>query len=173
MYSRTYNFLDDNNQMCRSQYGFRAKHSCEHAIGELVSSIVKNQQKEKYTASLFLDLSKAFDTLNHKLLLDKLEMYGIHGVALQWFKSYLSERKLRVKCPTDDCGTYAYSNWHKLSHGTPQGSCLGPLLFLIFCNDLRLNLTCPAYNLQMIPHYTTHTKISGCSNAVSKMIWLL
>ena len=59
MYSRTYKFLDENNQIYRSQYGFRAKHNCEHAIGELVSNIVKNQQKEKYTASLFLDLSKA------------------------------------------------------------------------------------------------------------------
>ena len=141
MYSRTYKFLDENNQIYRSQYGFRAKHSCEHAIGELVSNIVKNQQKEKYTASLFLDLSKAFDTLDHKLLLHKLKIYGIHGVALQWFESYLSDRKLRVKCQVDDCGNYAYSNWHILMHGTPQGSCLGPLLFLIFCNDLRLNLT--------------------------------
>ena len=141
MYSRTYKFLDENNQIYRSQYGFRAKHSCEHAIGELVSNIVKNQQKEKYTASLFLDLSKAFDTLDHKLLLHKLETYGIRGVALQWFESYLSNRKLRVKCEVDDCGNYAYSNWHILMHGAPQGSCLGPLLFLIFCNDLRLNLT--------------------------------
>ena len=110
-------------------------------MGELVSNIVKNQQKEKFTASLFLDLLKAFDTLNHKLLLEKLEIYGICGIALQWFESYLSDRKLRVKCLTDDCGTYAYSNWHKLTHGSPQGSCLRPLLFLIFCNDQRLNLT--------------------------------
>ena len=120
MYSRTYKFLDENNQIYRSQYGFRAKHSCEHAIGELVSNIVKNQQKEKYTASLFLDLSKAFDTLDHKLLLQKLEIYGIHGVALQWFESYLSDRKLRVKCQVDDCGNYAYSNWHILTHGVPK-----------------------------------------------------
>ena len=92
MYSRTYKFLDENNQIYRSQYGFRTKHSCEHAIGELVSNIVKNQQKEKYTASLFLDLSKAFDTLDHKLLLHKLEKYGIRGVACKVYPSGCTRR---------------------------------------------------------------------------------
>ena len=114
IYRRTYEFLDNNNQIYQSQYSFRAKHSCEHAVGELVSNIVKNQQKEKFTASFFLDLSKAFNTLDHKLLLDKLEIYGIRGIALQWFESYLSDRKLQVKCLVYDCGTYVYSNWHTL-----------------------------------------------------------
>ena len=77
LYKRTYAFLDNNNQIYHSQYGFRSKHSCENAIGDLVSQILKNQQQNKHTATLFLDLSKAFDTLNHELILDKLEIYGV------------------------------------------------------------------------------------------------
>ena len=94
MYKRTYKFLTENNQIYHSQYGFRVGHSCENAIGDLVSHVLKNQQQNKYTAALFLDLSKAFDTLDHKLLLQKLEIYGIRGTALNWFCSYLSDRKL-------------------------------------------------------------------------------
>ena len=77
LYKRTYAFLDDNNQIVHSQYGFRSKHRCENVIGDLVSQILKNQQQNKYTAALFLDLSKAFDTLNHEFLLNKLEIYGV------------------------------------------------------------------------------------------------
>ena len=140
LYKRTYAFLDNNNQIYHSQYGFRSKHSCENAIGDLVSQILKNQQQNKHTAALFLDLSKAFDTLNHELLLNKLEIYGVRGIALDWFRSYLSRRTMRLKCQAGEAKAQTYSDWYKISHGTPQGSCLGPLLFLVFCNDLRLNL---------------------------------
>ena len=91
MYKQTYKFLTENNQIYHSQYGFRVKHSCEHAIGDLISHVLKNQEQNRYTAALFLDLSKAFDTLNHDLLLKKLELYGIRGVALNWFRSYLTD----------------------------------------------------------------------------------
>ena len=140
LYKRTYAFLDNNNQIYHSQYGFRSKHSCENVIGDLVSQILKNQQQNKYTAALFLDLSKAFDTLNHELLLNKLEIYSVRGIALDWFRSYLSGRTMRLKCQAGETRAQTYSDWYKISHSTPQGSCLGPLLFLIFCNDLQLNL---------------------------------
>ena len=87
MYTRTYNFLSETNQIYDSQYGFRTKHSCDNAIGELLGNIVKSQELGKYTIALFLDLSKAFDTLKHDILLNKLEIYGIRGLCLNWFKS--------------------------------------------------------------------------------------
>ena len=85
-----------------------------------------------------MDLSKAFVTLCHKILLAKLEKYGIRGTSLNWFKSYLEQRKLRTKCMTESEGSIGYSDYHNIEYGTPQGSCLGPLLFLIFTNDLHL-----------------------------------
>ena len=121
LYKRTYAFLDNNNQIYHSQFGFRSKHSCENAIGDLVSQILKNQQQNKHTAALFLDLLKAFDTLNHELLLNKLEIYGVRDIALDWFRSYLSGRTMRLKCQAGEAKAQTYSDWYKISHGTPQG----------------------------------------------------
>ena len=90
---------------------------------------------------IFLDLSKAFDMLEHSVVYQTLERYGIRGKALDWFKSYLSNRKLRTKCRTASSSTETKSKLFDVTVGTPQGSCLGPLIFLIFCNDLRLHLT--------------------------------
>ena len=139
VYKRTYDFLDTTGQLYSSQYGFRSKHSCENAISELVGQVVKGHNRKEHTAAIFLDLLKAFDALDHSLLLKKLELHGIRGNALCWFTSYLSNRKMRVKYCGE--GESTYLNWKKVTHGTPQGSCLGPLLFLIFCNDLHQNLT--------------------------------
>ena len=138
-YTRMYNFLTNSNQLYQSQYGFCAKHSCDHAVGELLSDIVKNLELNKPTVCLYLDLSKAFDTLLHTVILKKLERYGIRGKCLQWMESYLSNRKMLVKCRTDN-GETIKSYPQEVNYSTPQGSCLGPLLFLVFCNDLQLHL---------------------------------
>ena len=136
MYKRTYHFLEQTDQLYQSQYGFRKSHSCETAIMELASSIIKGNDDGFYTLALFIDLSKAFDTVDHNILLEKLDKYGIRGVAKEWYKSYLTNRQMRVKCCVSSTGKLEYSNYRPLTYGAPQGSCLGPLIFLLFTNDL-------------------------------------
>ena len=138
---KVYTFLNNTNQICVSQYSFRSSHSCENAISELVSTVLKGFQSNKYTVGVFLDLSKAFDTLKHTILLDKLYYYGIRGTAHDWFHSYLSNRKMRVKCCVTSTGRTEFSEYEDITYGTPQGSCLVPLIYLIFTNDLVKNVT--------------------------------
>ena len=138
MYTRVYEYLNNTNQIYESQYRFRAKHSCEHAIGELIGEITKSVELNKQTICVFLDLSKAFDTLEHSVIFKKFERYGLRGPCLEWFKSFLYGRTLRVKCNMGN--GIGLSKEFQVEYGAPQGSCLGPLIFLVFCNDLHLHL---------------------------------
>ena len=90
MYNRLYSYLTENNISSNKQFGFRADHSTEHALLELVDQISNTFNDKNYFLGIFNDLSKAFDSMDHKTLIQKLEHYGINGKSLSWFKSYLN-----------------------------------------------------------------------------------
>lgn len=134
MYNRLYNFLKECKIFSEYQYGFMKNIGTVDALCKITDLIYKNLDKSKPIIATFLDLAKAFDTVNHELLLEKLEKYGIRGSVLELIRSYLSDRKQRVRID-DKTSTVKIINT-----GVPQGTILGPLFFIIYMNDLLIDM---------------------------------
>lgn len=133
MYKRLISFIDENKIIYEHQFGFQKGKSTSQAILDMSTKIVTAIENKELSCCVFLDFAKAFDTVDHHILIKKLDYYGIRGTAQDWFKSYLSNRTQRVSI------NGVLSKDLQIKYGVPQGSVLGPLLFLIYINDIRFS----------------------------------
>ena len=134
MHKRIYAFLEKYEILYELQFGFRAGYSTTHALIHMTEAIRSALDSGSVTCGIFVDFQKAFDTVNHDILLRKLEHYGFRGTINSWFRSYLTDRKQKVAINGFE------SESKILLHGVPQGSVLGPILFLIYINDLHRSI---------------------------------
>ena len=152
--------------MFENQFGFRPNHSTDMAIIKLVDKIVQATNANQTTAGVFLDLSKAFDTISHNILLSKMEHYGIRGVALDWFKNYLTNRSQFVEYNGH------ISKIKTINTGMPQGSILGPLGFIIYVNDIPNSVPDLSFILfaDDTSAFTSHQNINTLNNIINSGI---
>ena len=148
VYKRTLSFINHNNIFSDVQFGFRERHSTVHALLTFIDKAAHSIDNSSHMIGIFLDFSKAFDTINHDILLSKLSHYGVRGKALEWFRSYLSNRKQYVSLNNN------VSSFCDINCGVPQGSILGPLLFLIYINDF-----CKCSTILSFIHFADDTNL--------------
>jgi hypothetical protein len=129
MYSRWSQHLQTNSILAPEQYAFRKGTSTEDAAFRLTDSVLKSLNQKLYVGGIFCDLSKAFDCLNHEILLTKLHFYGIRGITIDWFRSYLTNRKQKVEIKSLSSTHNLVSDWEILSTQSPKGPFQGPYYF--------------------------------------------
>ena len=153
VYNRLISFVNKYSTIAKQQFGFRKNHSTSDALIYFNEHILYNTSKRLFSLAVFIDYSKAFDDIDHKIILNKRNRYRIRGTALHWFESYLTATQLCVHYNN------ITSSLLSVLHGVPQGSILGPLMFNIFANDLPLII----YNASVIL-YADVTLIIGDTN---------
>ena len=158
MYSRIIKFLESSKCIYPLQFGFRKQHSTNHTLINITENIRNALDSGQFACGIFVDLQKAFDTVDHEILLNKLNHYGIRGIPNSWFKSYLSCRSQYVSISGYD------STSTLIKYGVPQGSVLGPLLFLIYINDLH-----NAIKYCMVHHFADDTNLLIFNNSLKSL----
>ena len=157
IFRQLYEYFQVNKLLYKSQYGFRTAHSTEFAALEVIDRILIEMDKNDIPVNIYLDLSKAFDTLDHNILLEKLHYYGVQDTELRLMKSYLSNRKQYVDIENSS------SDLLTVKTGVPQGSILGPLLFIIYINDI-----CTASSLFDFIIYADDTTLSSALKVITR-----